>query len=139
LSILVRYFTLLLFLFLYILLSTLFIIFSLLVNKAKFAGVIGFITAIAMTIVGIVANSYDTTAGLKLFLSISFPFLFLFLFLFLFFSFFDCRQLFSPAAMVFANSGLIASEKAAVGTNTSNLSTKWLSDTPSVGYVFNEE
>lgn len=37
--------------------------------------------------------------------------------------------------MVFANRGIMASEKAYVGTRTSNLSDKWKDDTPSVGYV----
>ena len=37
--------------------------------------------------------------------------------------------------MVFANKGIIASEKVSVGTRTSNLARKWRDDTPTVGYA----
>jgi ATP-binding cassette subfamily A (ABC1) protein 3 len=86
------------------------ILVSLFVSKAKFAGVIGFVIAIAMAIIGVVVVETGTGEGVKLFLA-----------------------LLSPAALVFANRGIIASEKAMVGTKTSNLGDKWVDDTPSVG------
>eukprot|EP00026_Physarum_polycephalum_P000423 Phypoly_transcript_00424.p1 GENE.Phypoly_transcript_00424~~Phypoly_transcript_00424.p1 ORF type:complete len:1603 (+),score=299.16 Phypoly_transcript_00424:284-4810(+) len=86
------------------------ILVSLFVNKSKFAGVLGFVVAIAFTIAAVVAESVGTGESAKLVLA-----------------------LLSPAALVFANRGIMASEKAYVGTRTSNLSQKWKDDTPSVG------
>lgn len=47
----------------------------------------------------------------------------------------DFLKLFSPAAFVFANKGVITSEKDGVGTSTDNLYTKWDHDVPTVGCV----
>lgn len=86
-------------------------------NKAKFAGVLGFVIAIAMTIIGVVVVSVDTTESAKLGVSV-----------------------FSPAAFVIANQQIMESETAHIGTMTSNLHTKFKHNCPSVadmiGFIY---
>lgn len=83
---------------------------SLYVTKAKFAGILGFVVALAMCIIGIVVTAEDTTEGVKIVVS-----------------------LLSPAAFVIGHANIIAFETNKKGISPSNMNDKVLADYPSLG------
>jgi len=85
-------------------------IYSLYVTKAKFAGILGFIVALAMCIIGIVVTSEDTNASTKLVIS-----------------------LLSPAAFVIGHYNVIEYEINGIGISSKNMNTSALPGYPSLG------
>lgn len=83
---------------------------SLYVTKAKFAGILGFVVALAMCIIGVVVTQEDTTEGVKIVVS-----------------------LLSPAAFVIGHTNIIAYETNRIGISPKNMNDKVLPDYPSLG------
>lgn len=95
------------------------ILVSLFVNKSKFAGVFGFVVALAMTIIGVVVVSVgSTTYSARL----------------------GVGAVFSPAAFVIANQQIMKAEQAAIGMDTAHLGTTFAHNVPTVsamiGFIY---